>query len=199
MNTELKSDANTTISNAGNAAAKQIVTLFPYKILRDRQADVASHAQQMSQLRTHLQERAHLKTLLTALRPHRDDEKQVVHHISNCPSTMRARMAVRAAMHKMHDSKHRFPPAIQLLEDELAFLEKKVRSVTAQLRKLECRILKTKPVNSMDSQTLLAFLGRLTASGRRFKRSDLADILPQCANAMTAPANQNHPTKDDLT
>lgn len=138
-----------------------------------------------------VQQRDEVKGHMAASEAHGDTDDGTIQRLRTCPATVRARMAIRAALFKMRNSERRFPAAIQLLGEELAFLEKKAQFTNAQLRKLEKRITNRAPVSQQDARTLLTFLATLTVNGRAFNRKEFADILLRCANAAALPANQN--------
>lgn len=168
-----------------------VVRLFSTDQPEARRADIEIHSRLLRQYRTLLRQRDRVKTHFAASKKPDATPESTIQRLRKCSSTVRARMAIRAAVFKMRNTERRFPAPIQLLGDELAFLEKKARFTNAQLRKLEKRITDQAPVSQQDARALLTFLATLTVNGRAFSRREFADILLRCANAAAQPANHS--------
>lgn len=120
---------------------------------------------------------ARLETLAAADTP----TENRLRHIRSLPPAMRARMAVRIARRKIKQIGNGAQSPDSVLKDELRYLKTTRRFTMAQLRKLEARILASRPAERQNAALLLRFVAKMSAAGRPIARADLADVLRHCA------------------
>ncbi len=102
------------------------------------------------------------------------------------PAATRARMAVRAAIHKIQSPTKTVPAPLELLETEAECLAEERKRKATEIRDIERRILLQQPTSERDVHALLRFVTKLLESGRSV---DLRPVIKALDNA----ARQAHP------
>jgi len=115
--------------------------------------------------------------------------KQADQGLRSLPGEIRVRIAVRAGLAKLRRAKTNFPTPIDFLNEEAEFLANALASKRAEIQRVEARILAVRPKNAQEAKILLNFASKLVGVGRKFESRCLADLLGNCALALSVPAN----------
>jgi len=114
---------------------------------------------------------------------------QVDQGLRSLPGEVRVRIAVRAGLAELRRAKTKLPKPVEILNEEIEFLTNSLESKRVEIERLETRILAVRPKNTLEAKLLLDFASKLVSVGRKIEDRCLADILGNCALALSTPAN----------
>ena len=152
-------------------------------------ADLSAHSRLMRRY-AHI---AKLRKLVTersrAIDPTASVAEQADQGLKSLPYEVRVRIAVRLGLANLRRDETKTQTPADLLSDEIQFLTKSLAARRADIERLETRILTARPKNASEAKVLLKFASRLVGVGRKFENRCLADLLENCALAVSTPAN----------
>ena len=182
-------ETNSTLSEA--PMVDNVINLPATSRMPDWIADIAEHRRMVRQYKVIAKERKKIATRLRELDQTANFAAQADRSLRHLPAGARARMGLRVALGKLTGKNREAPRPLNLLQGELIFLVKALKTKRAEIEKLETRILTAQPSDQAEAKILLKFVSKLVAVGRKFDQRYLSDLLDDCATMIATPANMD--------